>query len=210
MKKRTFLILTVLSGFLLWGCYPGGAEYTEDLDVVLTSYNQDFDFSTVSTYAMPDRIVKITGDVAEGEAPRFIPDASAAQIISRIESNMSALGWERIENLADGGIDSLANPDVVLIPAAWETTTIFYYYDYWYWWYGGYYPGYYPPMYASSYTTGTLMWTLIDDNEISGTGSPVRQWTAAVNGLLTGSFNVTRINKAIDQAFTQSPYLLTK
>ncbi|MCK7538489.1 MAG: hypothetical protein MZV63_49800 [Marinilabiliales bacterium] len=36
------------------------------------------------------------------------------------------------------------DPDVLLLPAAWETTTIYYYYDYWYYWYGGYWGWYYP------------------------------------------------------------------
>ena len=30
---------------------------------------------------------------------------------------------------------------------------------------------------------------------------PTRVWTGAINGLLSGSFNTTRVNKAIDQAF---------
>lgn len=36
---------------------------------------------------------------------------------------------------------------------------------------------------------------------------PARVWTGAANGLLSGSYNVTRVNNAIDQAFKQSPYL---
>lgn len=38
---------------------------------------------------------------------------------------------------------------------------------------------------------------------------PSRVWTGAANGLLSGAYNVTRANKAIDQAFEQSPYLKT-
>ena len=38
---------------------------------------------------------------------------------------------------------------------------------------------------------------------------PSSVWTAAANGLLSGIYNTTRVNKAIDQAFEQSPYLLT-
>jgi hypothetical protein len=38
---------------------------------------------------------------------------------------------------------------------------------------------------------------------------PSRVWLAAANGLLSGSVDITRVNKAIDQAFTQSPYLKT-
>ena len=73
----------------------------------------------------------------------------ATQILQHIADNMESLGWTRVAGEA--------SPDVVLLPAAWETTTITYYYDYWYWWWGGYYPyyPYYPPVYAYSYTTGS-------------------------------------------------------
>ena len=38
---------------------------------------------------------------------------------------------------------------------------------------------------------------------------PTRVWTAAANGLLSGSYEVSRVTKAIDQAFEQSSYLKT-
>jgi hypothetical protein len=61
---------------------------------------------------------------------------------------------------------------------------------------------------VSSYTTGTLVMTLVasGDDYIE----PALVWRAAANGLLSGSYNTTRITKAIDQAFKQSPYLNTK
>lgn len=208
MKKRTLTILTIFSAILLAGCYPQGAEYVEDLDVVITKHNEKYDFSAKSTYAMPDKIVKVTGNKVEGDNPEFIPDIYAGPILSRIATNMEAMGWTKIDMPLD---ESDPQPDVLLLPAAWETTSTYYYYDYWYWWYGGYYPywPYYPPVYYSSYTTGTLFWTLIDPDETDGTGTPIRQWAAASNGLLSYSFDATRINKAIDQAFNQSPYIQT-
>jgi hypothetical protein len=38
---------------------------------------------------------------------------------------------------------------------------------------------------------------------------PAKVWTGAANGLLSGAYDVTRVNNAIDQAFNQSPYLKT-
>lgn len=203
MKRRISIAVVTTSILLLWGCYPGGPDYAEDMDVVLTKHNDSYDFAAKATYAMPDRIVKITGNVLEGEDPEFIPDNVSEQILSRIEDNMENLGWKRV--------DLSENPDVVLTAATWETTTVYYWYDYWYWWWGGYYPywGYYPPVNYTSYTTGTLLMNLIDPNEIEGTGNPVNQWAGAVNGLLTGSYNLSRVNAAIDKAFKISPYLKT-
>jgi hypothetical protein len=104
-----------------------------------------------------------------------------------------------------------------VLPASWETTTIYYYYDYWSYWYGGYWGWYYPyyPYYGGgyydSYSTGTLIWTVIDTDRslVGANGNPVFQWTAAVNGILTNVYSANRVNKAIDKAFAQSPYLKT-
>ncbi len=206
MRNKTFSFITLLCGLFLWGCYPEGPTYTEDLDLVITHHNPNYDFVAKSTYAMPDRIVKITGNLQEGDAPVFIPDATASQILARIASNMESLGWQRVA--------VSASPDLLLAPASWETTTIFYYYDYWYWWYGGYYPyypGYYPPYYSTySYTTGTLLMNIMDPTVVGGNGNPIQQWTGAINGILTDRYDASRVNPLIDQAFEQSSYLKTK
>jgi hypothetical protein len=117
---------------------------------------------------------------------------------------MTALGWTRVP------LDNPTPPDLLLTPASWETTTVYYWYDYWYWWYGGYYPYWgYPPVYYSSYTTGTLLMNLIDPEIEGANGNPINQWSGAINGILTYSYNASRVNTAIDKAFTISPYLKT-
>jgi len=201
MKRKIGIIFFILDLLVLWGCYPDGPEYVEETDVVLIKHNEDYDFESRATYSMPDEIVMITGNVIEGEDPEYIPPEFASQILARIESNMADLGWEKV--------DVSESPDLLLLPAAWTTTTIYYYYDYWYWWYGAYYPywPYYPPVYVSSYTTGTLLMTFKDPEILEGTGVPTNQWAAAMNGLLTGEYSTARVNEAIDKAFNASPYL---
>ena len=61
IKLHRWLALLTLP--FLSGCYPEGAEYVEELDLVLTNYDDSYDFSSKTTYAMPDSIIKITGDV---------------------------------------------------------------------------------------------------------------------------------------------------
>lgn len=200
-QLKSVVAITALCVALL-GCYPQGPEFAEDTDVVLTYFRDGYDFSSKSTYALPDRIVKITGNLAEGDDPVFIPDAAATLILSQIRQNMAALGWTEVE------IDQ--NPDVLLTPASWETTTISYWYDYWYWWWGGYYPYWgYPPVYVTSYSTGTLVIGMIDPDVLGANGNAVSQWTAAVNGLLNYAYDADRLTDAIDKAFEQSPYLKT-
>jgi hypothetical protein len=210
MKRKILITIGFFSALLIAGCYPGGPDYAEELDVVLTHHNDAYDFGTKTTYSMPDRIVKITGNLQEGDAPSFIPDGTAALILGQIEENMTALGYERVSLASEGA-------DLLLLPASWETTTITYWYDYWGWWYGGYYPGwgwggyypYYPPVSVTAYTTGTLMMNLIDKTEVGANGNPVTQWSGIINGVLTNSYDATRINEAIDKAFAISPYLKT-
>jgi Domain of unknown function (DUF4136) len=203
MKKRILFTLFIISVFLVWGCYPQGPDYVEEMDVVITNHKDTYDFASKATYAMPDRIVKITGNLVEGQDPEFIPDVTAQKVLAQIDANMQSLGWQKV--------DVSAEPDLLLTPAAWETTTIYYYYDYWYWWYGGYYPywGYYPYYSYSSYTTGTLIMMLIDPDMVAADGNPIIQWTGAANGILTYVYDVTRVNALIDKAFDQSPYLKT-
>jgi hypothetical protein len=196
MKKKFVFYLSII--ILMVSCYPNGAEYYEDLDIVYTNYDDQFDFAGKGTYAIPDKIVKIEGDVAEEDGPEFVKEPQNTQMLSQIKTNMAALGW--------GITDDPANADLVLFPAVWTNTTVYYWYDYWCWYY--YYCGWgwgYPQV--TSYTTGTLIMTLVADGEEFI--EPSRVWTAAANGLLSGSYNTTRVTNAIDQAFEQSPYLKT-
>jgi hypothetical protein len=210
MKRKILTIVGFFSTLLLAGCYPDGPDYVEELDVVLTYHNDTYDFGTKTTYSMPDRIVKITGNLQEGDQPVFIPDATAALILAKIQENMTALGYDRVSLASE-------EADLLILPASWETTTISYWYDYWGWWYGGYYPGwgwggyypYYPPVNVTSYTTGTLMMNLVDKTEVGANGNPVTLWSGIINGVLTNTYNATRVNTAIDKAFDQSPYLKT-
>jgi hypothetical protein len=197
--KRIFYYSVALL-FIMSGCYPDGAEYYEDTDVVYTNYDDSYNFTSKGTYSMPNKIVKIPKELAEGEDPEFVKEPYNTQILNKIESNMSAMGYTKVADPE--------NADLVLFPAVWTNTTITYYYDYWCWYYP-YYCGWgwgYPSV--SAYTTGTLLMTLIADGEEFV--QPTNVWTSAINGLMSGYYDVNRVNKAIDQAFKQSPYLNTK
>ncbi|MBN2175112.1 MAG: DUF4136 domain-containing protein [Bacteroidales bacterium] len=199
MKKNVFYLLGII--FIMVSCYPDGPEYYEDLDVVYTNYSEDFDFNSNNTFAMPDKIVKIEGNLIEGEDPEFVQEPINSQLIGQIESNMTTKGWTKVEDPA--------NADLVLFPAVVTNTTVVYYYDYWCWYYPYYCGwGYYYPVSVSSYTTGTLIMSLVADGE--NYVQPSAIWYAAANGIMTGEYNTSRVTRAIDQAFEQSPYLDTK
>lgn len=198
MKRKIFYLLAVV--LLFSGCYPDGAEYYEETDIVYTDYDAEFDFTNKGTYSMPDSIVKVTGNLAEGEDPEFVKEPYNSEILAKIAANMSALGYTKTDDPEDA--------DLVLFPAVWMNTTVYYWYNYWCWYYP-YYCGWgwgYPSV--TTQTTGTLVMTLIADE--ANYLDPARVWTSMANGLMSGSYNTTRVSKAIDQAFEQSPYLSQK
>lgn len=196
--RKIALYLSVL-GLILTSCYPDPVIYTEDLDMVYTDYDNGFSFTSMQTYAMPDSIVKVVSEISSPEDLEFIEEPYNTQILKAIADNMTAMGYQRVENPEEA--------DLVLLPAAWSNTTVVYWYDYWCWYYYYYCgSGYYPPYYnTTTYTTGTLVMGLVysGDDHIEAE----KVWAGAVNGVLTGSNNVDRAVKGINQAFSQSPYL---
>lgn len=206
MKQNLSKItITALAIMLLVGCYPAGPEYVEDLDVVYSQFNDQYNFKDKGTYAMPDQIVVDVEIDKNGDTTYvYMKDVYAKPLLQEIETNMTAYGWTKTN------IDEI--PDVLVTPAGMKSTT--YFYSYWYdWWYGGYYPGwgwYYPPYYSvSSYTTGSLIITMSDPNLDTPITRSETVWIGAMNGLL-GSNDINRAKKGINQAFAQSPYLNTK
>ncbi len=206
MKRKIYSLTTVVLLTVLFGCYPGGAEYVDEYDIAYTNYDKTYDFAGKSTYSLPDSVVKITGDLVQvnPQPPEYIKGIYAQPILARIDANMQKFGWTKV--------DVSNKPDVQLLPAAWESTTIIYggyWGSYWCWYYpyycgGGWYYPYYP---VTTFSTGTLVTTMVDPTTSSTDGSKRVVWTGAINGLLTGSYDADRVNKGIDQTFTQSPYL---
>jgi hypothetical protein len=211
IKHCKWLIIPLVT--MMSGCEPKGAEYYEELDLVYTNYSPDYDFVPKKTFAIPDSVIKVTGDAftdADGDGkPSMVSPVYGDLIISELKKNMAAYGWTLV--------NKNSNPDVFLLPSAGTQTTIYYWYDWAYWgwyypgWYPGwgwYYPGYYPPT-VTSYRTGSILVQMIDATpRPSGTNIPV-VWTAIFNGLAEGSTDnlLARIQTGLGKAFQQSPYL---
>ncbi len=188
---------------MMAGCYPEGAEYVDELDLVLTTHEETYNFGTPSTFALPDKIPKVTGNYIEGDPIEYLEDDQANLILDKIISNMEDRGYVYE---ADAEV-----ADLVILPATVSSTTLVVYCDYWnYYWDWWYYPGYggcyYPSGYT--YTTGSVIITMMDNDPET---QVVNVWSAVVNGLLEGSDASieARVEKGIDQAFTQSSYIKT-
>jgi hypothetical protein len=206
MKRLLYRVSFSALAVILLGCYPQGPEYAEDLDVVYTTFDKTYEFHSKSTYALPDKIV-VDVKIDNGDTTYvYMKDIFASPILAAIHDKMAENGWS---------VEDPEDADIIITPAAIKSTTYFYsyWYDWWYGyggWYGGYWGWYYPPYYTvSSYTTGSLILVMADPS--AAESSPIERspavWVAVGNGLFTGSYNISRVTNAIDQAFTQSPYL---
>ncbi len=222
--RRYFIYLFFISIPVLFiSCYPGGIEYYSDTDIVVTQYDENFDFASNQNYFMPDTIHHVVEEGKEDDVDRSYD----AQILARIATHMATAGYTRFESdeIGDSILVDSANVVLTVVVTSTEYSGIGYipggggwwgYYPGWGWG-GGYYPGYpwYPGYgwgypYTYSYSTGSMFIEMIDEDGIDHFEEvlPVT-WQVSINGLLSGDAENTlwRVERAIDQSFEQSQYL---
>lgn len=203
-----------LALYILAGCYPKGPEYYSDLDLTVTDYDMEYNFGDQKKYFMADTVEYIT-NIEDGE----LDDADVEKLLLEIESNFMSRGYEKVE-VAD--IDDAEFAITVSVIASKNSGVGWVpgppYYPGWGWgpgW-GGYYPPYWGGYYSYSYTTGSVIINWWDPQESPSPSSaedlqPVH-WVSTFNGLVSNSEsnNASRIVASIEQAFNQSPYILSK
>ncbi len=207
-------LIALIGLALIQGCYPGGPEYVDDYDLIVTDYDSDYNFTGKTTYALIDSVVHIGDD--DDLDREFDQD-----ILARIDMNLMARGYEKYDTAST---PSNTPPDILVRASAFTLSGNVTYCDYypgygWGWWGGwgywwGGYPGYgygYPYCFTGyQYDIGTVAIDIVDltnPNDEDSTLSVV--WTGLLNGLASGRTSVDqqRVVEGIDQAFDQSPYL---
>jgi hypothetical protein len=215
MGARWRVLVAGVGGVLLvalGACYPGGVTDIEDGDLVLTVFDTAADFSALRSYFMPDSVIRVAGgddDAPQDDTTREFDEA----IVSEVETQLSALGYRRIDDPAEGSPDAVVLLSVnttelaVWAPVCWYCGWGWYPWgpDWGWGWGPGYTPGY--PVPIGRRTVGTLVVTLMDP-VAPGTDLPVH-WAGAANGLLSrdSDADLARVQQAIGQMFVQSPYL---
>jgi hypothetical protein len=204
-------------GLILAGsaCYPGdGPANVQDLDVVMTIHDQKVDFGSFTSFAMPDTVLHVSSD--EGDDIIDLPRDYDELVLDLVADNMEVAGYVREMEPEDNGAD------LILLVAAIGTEKTKYWasggwWGYWGWYPGWGYPGYpgygpgwgwgYPPYVGSvNFEQGTIVLTLVDPNRGEGEELPVI-WSGSARGLLNYGGATGRITSAINQMFSQSPYL---
>ena len=223
MKFNTLTIYLILPlGFIIGSCdlYPDSKARVEDLDLVITVYDDQANFQTYNTYAIVDTVRQITDDTVNVSSSNDPIDQEINDLILlSIETNMTALGYQKVDqaNQADLAINVGIIVNEFGITGGYPIYK-YYYPPYWYcsgyyWGYPGYGYGYpYPPVYrVQVYKVGTLIIDIIDLGNVNiGDQTIATVWTGTIIGLLESNTQdlKKRIKDGIDQAFEDSPYLI--
>src|SRR5512137_1540720 len=196
MKAKIFLLSLAAGLLITFSCtkYPPASErLLEDL-AILTQYDMKADFNSYKTYSLSTPVMQIKDD---GNVPLTGPTAEAS--LAQIDKNMQARGFVKVANSE--------SPDLGIQVTFYQNTTIYVYYYEW-WGYYPYYP-YYTPTYYTSYTTGMANIELMDLKNATEDKRAAVRWNAFIRGLYTDTHTTSDVTASIDQAFIQTPQLLT-
>ena len=205
MKKSIYLLIVALS---LGACRqePDLSELSNDF-MVFTNRDTSAQFTQLDTYYMPDSVMVI-GDSSKAT---YWTGTQAEPILNAYASNLQTFGYTRTtdKSAADVGIQISYLKSVVYFQNYYNSYWWNDYPGYWsplYWggWSGWYYP--YPVVY--SYRVGSLLTDMVDLTDTTSSKLTV-VWQSFLSGLLSSSstYNTERTVQAINQSFTQSPYL---
>ena len=222
-KKYLIYLLSAAIIPLMYSCYPGGSEYYNETDLVITQHDNEFDFPNNKTYFMGDSINHIVEEDKENEVNRKYD----AVILANVAAYLDTAGYTRMVGDEHDTI-LIAASDVLisLIATSTKYTGVGYIPGGGGWWgypgygwgggWGGYYPGY--PWYGGgvgytySYSTGSLFIEMADLKNIDHDEQIIPiPWQVTINGLLSGDAENMkwRIDRGINQSFRQSQYLFT-
>lgn len=180
---------------------------TDKLDnhyLVYTNYDSNADFSSFENFYVIDSILII----GNSEKPTYWNNSNSQKIINAYSDKLEACGYIMVPTAQEADVIlqlSYINNTYYFTsfgPGPWWNS----YPGYWNW--GGW-GWYYPYTFNYSYSTGSIIAELVDIQ----TPSPQKNkltviWNSYICGLLNGNnLSFSRTIDAINQAFTQSPYL---
>jgi hypothetical protein len=199
----------------LGACTPGTDITAAESDVIVTNYDQEFDFASLKTFAMRDTVAHLTEDGTDD--PNLSRDNDSL-VVALVKENFEAVGYEWVD--ADSS-STAPEPDFAVLIAATSTDFVN---TNWgcggYW--GGYPPGWGwgwpgygcggPPTTSVAFSTGTLIVAMIDPDLVDDGAEDIPlPWDSEMNGVLndTSASVRQRLTSGINQMFKQSPYLGT-
>ena len=196
--KYIFMLVSVALLATSCNLYPGSDARTDELDVVFTQHDEQTNFSTMNTYMLRDEVIPL---IEDGSTPSFtITPELEETILQAIEANLAAYGWTKV--------DSVDNPDMIFASGITVTkhTNIYDYFPSYGW-------GYYYPFYnyqVSTYPVGNIILVGLNHKDRDPiTNNPANVWISLIQGPLINNVDepLARVQRDIEQAYIQSPYL---
>ena len=182
--------------------------------LVYTNYDKQANFKSFQTFYLADKILVIS----DSKEPEYLEGEGAEQILAAYAQNMKAKGYTEADSkeTADLGIQ------VSYIASTYYFTN--YSDPEWWWGYPGYWsPGYwgsnwgggwyYPYAVTYSYSTNSFITEMVNLTAAEGADKKLPiVWSSYLTGFETGSKTINRklAVEAVNQSFTQSPYLTNK
>ncbi|HMG91353.1 MAG TPA: DUF4136 domain-containing protein [Chryseolinea sp.] len=205
--KRFWVIGVGLLPFA-WSCQPepDSIKLLDEL-VVSTTYDNAVDFQTYSTYSIATDTLGFVSNQANDTILIQAKTDYPRPVLQKVIGNLNALGYTKV-NKSD-------NPDMrinVYIVNDFNLFQQVIYPDYYYPSYYGYgygYGSYYAYPYVNTYATntGSLVIEILDLKNVTPDNKVKVIWGAYMGDVYSTIDLIKQSEKAIDQAFVQSPYL---
>lgn len=212
IKKRKLLpmIPLALAAFGIWSCEPQPDDAKLfDQFVVSTNYDTTANFDSYLTYAIPTDTIGLISNLASDDT--IVTGTSYARpVLTAINTNLEARGYQRVER--DEDPDLAVNAYVVKNLNLFQQVNGYYGYPgYYYPGYYGYYGYYYNYPYVSTYlyNTGVLVVEIVDLKNKTPDNKVKVIWNSYMGDVFSSIDRNKQTLEAIDQAFTQSPYVAT-
>jgi Domain of unknown function (DUF4136) len=206
--KRILVALLLIGSIISCRKTPDTSQLTNKF-VVITNRDPNANFSSYKTFTISDTVAYISNTPS---ADSIIVGAPALALVNAVKTNMVNRHYTFVPRSGtfDLGLKITAlkqlNTGVVYPPGWWWG----------YWGYPGYcYWGCYPPYWgypvAYAYNVGDLIVEMIDVKNAGTNHNLKRIWIQEAGGVLssTSQTNLDLSVEAINQAFTQSPYIQT-
>jgi hypothetical protein len=209
MKLKIFLLVALLATMISCRKVPDTSELSNE-QVVATDRDLAAKFSDYSTYFISDSVSVVANDPKDS----ILTGPLALQMVNAVKTNMNARGYTfrpRAQGLADLGLRLTVIKDITRTAVCggwWDGW--WGYYPPWYW--GCYYCGgyYYPWCTSYTYTIGTSTLYIFDVKNQGANHNLRALWGGTMFGVFSTTNNQTNADlttTAINQAFSQSPYI---
>ena len=211
MKNLLIILIPVM--IIATGCEPTPDEkQLFDQYVVSTSFDEDADFTSYTTYTLPTDTIGLISNVFGDDTIIVVQSGQTypRDVINAVKTNMNARGYQLVARTDD--------PDIALNIFVVKNLNIFQQVNYYPGYYG--YPGYYYPSYygynyyygypsVSTYAqnSGVLAVEIVDLKNVNPQNQVKVIWNAYMGDVFSSIDLRGQSEAAIDQAFSQSPYV---